>query len=203
MLQLVKKDFYIHKMLWLLAILVIGIYIFAQVSPLFIGIVFCITMTIQLLVTDEKKAPQLLLNSLPFTRKDIVNSKYMTALLFIASIIATISVLQVLIHQKLPNHSHLLMIAIISLAVVSIFYPFAYRFSTKYFAFLFAGIFAIYFLSIQLFIPNLNDRIRNISGQLVNENFLVLYMYLLIVTIVLYGLSWLLSIRIYSKKVFE
>ena len=203
MLQLVKKDFYIHKMLWLLAILVIGIYILSQVSPLFIGIIFCMTMPIQLLSTDEKKAAQLFLNSLPFTRKDIVNSKYMTALLFITSIIVTISVLQFLINQKLPNYYDLLMIAIISLTVVAIFYPFAYRFSTKYFTFLFAGIFAIYLLTIRLFIPNLNDQIRNISGQLVNENYIILYMYLLFGAIVLYALSWLLSVRIYSKKVIE
>lgn len=203
MLQLVKKDFYIHKMMWLLSILVMGIYTFLVASPLFIGIIFCITMTNQLFAIDEKKESHLLLNSLPFTRKDIVSSKYITALLYIVSIIATISVLNVLLNQKLPNHAQLLMLAIVSLAVVAIFYPFSYRFGTKYFNFLFMGIIAIYFLSAQLFIPNINDQIRYISSQLLTENYIMLYMYLLFATIVLYALSWMLSIRIYSKKVIE
>ena len=203
MLQLVKKDFYIHKMIWFLMILGMGTYIFLQAPPLFIGIIFCITMTNQLFAIDEKKETQLLLNSLPFTRKEIVSSKYVTAFLYILSIIATISVFHILVHQKLPDHAQLLVMAIVGLAIVSICYPFAYRFSTKYFNFLYGGIIAVYFICLKLFIPNLHDQIRYISSQLLTEKYIVLYMCLLFATLLLYGLSWLLSIRIYSKKVFE
>ena len=203
MLQLVKKDFYIHKTIWLIMLLGMGIYIFAQVSSLFVGIVFCIVMCAQLLATDDKKATQLLLNSLPFTRKDIVNSQYISAFLCIACIISTITLLHLLVHREMPNHQHLLIIAIISLVVVAIYYPFAYRFSTKYFSYFSLGLFALYFLTIQFFIPNLNDRISGIVSDLSTNVQSIHYVYIFIATFVLYVLSWMLSIRIYSKKVFE
>ena len=168
-----------------------GTYIFLQAPPLFIGIIFCITMTNQLFAIDEKKETQLLLNSLPFTRKEIVSSKYVTAFLYILSIIATISVFHILVHQKLPDHAQLLVMAIVGLAIVSICYPFAYRFSTKYFNFLYGGIIAVYFICLKLFIPNLHDQIRYISSQLLTEKYIVLYMCLLFATLLLYGLSWL------------
>ncbi|WP_274309976.1 ABC-2 transporter permease [Solibacillus daqui] len=203
MLQLIKKDFYIQKMVWLFMILAIAIYIFAQASSLFVGIIFGIVMTVNLFAMDEKKSAQLLLNSLPFTRKEIVSSKYIAAFLYIMCIIATISVLHLVVNQAIPNMYHLLMICIVSLLVVAIFYPFAYRFSSKYFTFLFVGIFAAYLLCLKLFVPNINDQIRELVGYLSSVSQPMIYVYILVATVIFYSLSWLLSIRIYSKKVFE
>ncbi|MCH7321528.1 ABC-2 transporter permease [Solibacillus sp. MA9] len=203
MLQLIKKDFYIQKMVWLFMILAIAIYIFAQASSLFVGIIFGIVMTVNLFAIDEKKSAQLLLNSLPFTRKEIVSSKYIAAFLYIMCIIATISVLHVVVNQAIPNIYHLLMICIVSLLVVAIFYPFAYRFSSKYFTFLFVGIFAAYLFCLKLFVPNINDQIRELVGYLSSVSQPMIYAYILVATVIFYSMSWLLSIRIYSKKVFE
>ncbi len=184
-------------------ILAIAIYIFAQASSLFVGIIFGIVMTVNLFAMDEKKSAQLLLNSLPFTRKEIVSSKYIAAFLYIMCIIATISVLHLVVNQAIPNMYHLLMICIVSLLVVAIFYPFAYRFSSKYFTFLFVGIFAAYLLCLKLFVPNINDQIRELVGYLSSVSQPMIYVYILVATVIFYSLSWLLSIRIYSKKVFE
>lgn len=184
-------------------VLAIAIYIFAQASPLFVGIIFGIVMSVNLFAIDEKKSAQLMLNSLPFTRKEIVSSKYITACLYIVCIIATISVLHLVVNQAIPNMYHLLMICIVSLLVVAIFYPFAYRFSSKYFTFLFVGIFAAYLLCLKLFVPNLNDQIREFVGYLSSVSQPIIYVYILMATVIFYSISWLLSIRIYSKKVFE
>lgn len=184
-------------------ILAIAAYTFVQVSPLFVGIVFAIVMAINLFAIDEKKSAQLLLNSLPFTRKEIVSSKYIAAFLYIMCIIATISLLHFIVNQAIPNMYHLVMIGIVSLFAVAIFYPFAYRFSSKYFTFLFIGIFAAYLLCIKLFVPNLNDQIRELVGNLSTVSQPMIYAYILVGTVIFYSMSWLLSIRIYSKKVFE
>lgn len=184
-------------------ILAIAVYTFVQVSPLFVGIVFGIVMAVNLFAIDEKKSAQLLLNSLPFTRKEIVSSKYIAAFLYIMCIIATISVLHLIVNQAIPNMYHLLMIGIMSLLAVAIFYPFAYRFSSKYFTFLFIGIFAAYLLCVRLFIPNINDQIRAFVGYLSSASQPMIFAYILVATVIFYSISWLLSIRIYSKKVFE
>lgn len=184
-------------------ILAIAVYTFVQVSPLFVGIVFGIVMAVNLFAIDEKKSAQLLLNSLPFTRKEIVSSKYIAAFLYIMCIIATISVLHLIVNQAIPNMYHLLMIGIMSLLAVAIFYPFAYRFSSKYFTFLFIGIFAAYLLCVRLFIPNINDQIRAFVGYLSSASQPMIYAYIFVGTVIFYSISWLLSIRIYSKKVFE
>lgn len=203
MLQLIKKDFYIQKVVWPFMILAIGIYIFVQASSLFVGIIFGIVMTVNLFAIDEKKSAQLLLNSLPYTRKEIVSSKYIAAFLYIVCIIATISLVHLVVNQAIPNIYHLLMIVIVSLLVVAIFYPFAYRFSSKYFTFLSVGLLAAYLLCVRIFIPNINDQIREFVGYLSSVSQPAIYAYILMATVIFYSLSWLLSVRIYSKKVFE
>ena len=203
MLLLIKKDFYIQKMAWVLIILAIAAYIFAEASPLFVGIIFCIVMLANLLAMDDKKSTQLLLNSLPFTRKEIVISKYVTAFLYVILIVLSIAMLHFAFHQTWPNFYHLLMIFTFGLFIVSFWYPFAYRFGSKYFQFFLIGVFAAYLICLRFFIPNLHDRIREFVSMLTTASQPSMYVYITCAMLVLFCLSLLVSIRIYSNKVLE
>jgi ABC-2 type transport system permease protein len=190
-------------MAWPLIILAIATYILAEASPLFVGIIFCLVMLANLLAMDEKKSTQLLLNSLPFTRKEIVMSKYVTAFLYVILIVFSITMIHYVFHQTWPNFYHLIMVFAFSLFIVSLLYPFAYRFSSKYFKFLFIGIFATYLICLRFFIPNLHDRIREFVSMLTTSSQPIMYVYITSSMLVLFCLSLLVSIRIYSNKVFE
>lgn len=62
--------------------------------------------------------------------------------------------------------------------------------------------FVIYLVTINVFIPNLNDIIRGLVGKLLAMNQLHLYVVIGSAVLAMYVLSWLLSVRIYRKKVF-
>lgn len=185
-------------------ILAIAVYTFVQVSPLFVGIVFGIVMSVNLFAIDEKKSAQLLLNSLPFTRKEIVSSKYIAAFLYIMCIIATISVLHLIVNQAIPNMYHLLMIGIMSLLVdLRFFIRLPIDSAVNTLRFYLSVFLRVYLLCVRLFIPNINDQIRAFVGYLSSASQPMIYAYIFVGTVIFYSISWLLSIRIYSKKVFE
>ena len=190
-------------MAWLLLIVAMAVYIFAEASPLFIGIIFSIVALANLLAIDEKKSTQFLLNSLPFTRKEIVIAKYLSAFLYILLIIFNITMVQFVFHQTWPNFYHSLIIFNFGLFIVSFWYPFAYRFSSKYFQFFVIGVFAAYLICLRFFIPNLHDRIREFVSMLTTSSQPIMYVYAICIMLALYCLSLLVSIRIYTKKVFE
>lgn len=66
----------------------------------------------------------------------------------------------------------------------------------------FFAAFAIYLLIMNLFVPNLNDLIRELLGRLLSMQAGLIYTLAGVIVLGLYGLSWLLSLRIYYKKVF-
>ena len=202
MYQLVKKDLIIHKKMLMGMFLVLLIYMYIDIPIIFLGLLFSMTLTLNLFSTDEKRHAQMLLSSLPFTRKEIVSSKYISAILFILLIVLAITGGSLLFQQVLPNGFHLLMIAIGSLFVVSFMYPVAYKFTSKYVNITFFTCFGLYLAIIMFFIPNLNDQIRETFTKIMSlgESQLILYAGLTLV--ITYILSWLLSIRIYEKKVF-
>ncbi len=182
-------------------LLFLFIYLFVNVSTSWVAIVFCIVIIMNAFQTDETSSANLLLNSLPYTRKEIVSSKYIGALIFIFLTLLTIFIGNWMIHREIMQWEVLLFITSIVMGLISFAFPFSYLFNSKYLLIGFGGVFVVYMVTLS-FIPNLNDRVREVVQTVLSLDNSLFYIGIILSVGLLYVLSWILSIRIYSRKVF-
>ncbi|MEK4254187.1 ABC-2 transporter permease [Ureibacillus sp. FSL K6-2830] len=201
MLNLIRKDMILQKKTLPFMLLFLFIYLFVNVSTSWVAIVFCIVIIMNAFQTDETSSANLLLNSLPYTRKEIVSSKYIGALIFIFLTLLTIFIGNWMIHREIMQWEVLLFITSIVMGLISFAFPFSYLFNSKYLLIGFGGVFVVYMVTLS-FIPNLNDRVRELVQTVLSLDNSLFYLGIILSVGLLYVLSWILSIRIYSRKVF-
>lgn len=151
---------------------------------------------------DEKSSIHMLINSLPYTRKEIVSSKYIVMVLFTLMVAATIFIGNLIIHGELFEWKDILLMIGIVMVAISLMLPFCYKFKSNYLFIATIIGFGVYLLVINFVIQNLNDRIRESVHMLLTLGNTQLYVLIGLLVIILYIGSWLLSIRIYRNKVF-
>ncbi|MEJ9281379.1 MAG: ABC-2 transporter permease [Bacilli bacterium] len=201
MLNLIRKDMILQKKTLPFMLLFLFVYLFVNVSTSWVAIVFCIVIIMNAFQTDETSSANLLLNSLPYTRKEIVSSKYIGALIFIFLTLLTIFIGNWMIHREIMQWEVLLFITSIVMGLISFAFPFSYLFNSKYLLIGFGGVFVVYMVTLS-FIPNLNDRVREVVQTVLSLDNSLFYIGIILSVGLLYVLSWILSIRIYSRKVF-
>lgn len=201
MLNLIRKDMILQKKTLPFMLLFLFVYLFVNVSTSWVAIVFCIVIIMNAFQTDETSSANLLLNSLPYTRKEIVSSKYIGALIFIFLTLLTIFIGNWMIHREIMQWEVLLFITSIVMGLTSFAFPFSYLFNSKYLLIGFGGVFVVYMVTLS-FIPNLNDRVRELVQTVLSLDNSLFYLGIILSVGLLYVLSWILSIRIYSRKVF-
>lgn len=204
MLNLILKDILIQKNTLIIYIATILLYLLVNVSPVFIVFVYSVVFILNAFSSDEKDNANILLNSLPYTRKEIVSSKYIGALIFtglficytyLANYLLNGTVVLILWKEILLNMG-LVMIAI------SFILPISYKFKTKYLTIICIALVGMYLVVINYFVPNFNDRLRTLVQNFMTVQELQLYLIATIITVFLFISSWLLSIRIYERKAF-
>lgn len=201
MLNLIRKDMILQKKTLPFMLLFLFVYLFVNVSTSWVAIVFCIVIIMNAFQTDETSSANLLLNSLPYTRKEIVSSKYIGALIFIFLTLLTIFIGNWMIHREIMQWEILLFITSIVMGLISFAFPFSYLFNSKYLLIGFGGVFVVYMVTLS-FIPNLNDRVREVVQTVLSLDNSLFFLGIILSAGLLYVLSWILSIRIYSRKVF-
>lgn len=204
MLNLIWKDILIQKKVILFYIATICIYLLVGVSPILIGVVYSLVFIVNAFSYDEKGNANVLLNSLPYTRKEIVSSKYIGAIVFTLLIVGVIYTGNFLLNgiEITSIWKEILLLLGIVMLAISFMLPISYKFKTQYLLFASMVLFGLYLLTVNFFIPNLNDGIRRIIQQFITLQEAHLYIFFLLLMIFFYLGSWLLSIRIYEKKVF-
>ena len=70
--------------------MVLCVYLMLDISPIWVGVVFSIVISMYAFSIDEKSSIHMLLNSLPYTRKEIVSSKYIVVVLFTSMVEAAV-----------------------------------------------------------------------------------------------------------------
>ncbi|MDW0118521.1 ABC-2 transporter permease [Sporosarcina thermotolerans] len=202
MLHLIRKDIVLQKYTLLILLPILFLDVFFDGSRIYVGILFSIAIIMQSFLTDEKSSVHYLLNSLPYTRKEIVSSKYAVACVFIFLVLLTIFIGNLVIHNELVPWGQLLFIAGFVAVFISLAFPFSYLFKSQYLMIASIVLFVLYFITISTFIPDLNDRIRGIVQTLLSLDDALLYGGAIFSVILLYCFSWMLSVRIYHRKVF-
>ncbi|WP_460014882.1 ABC-2 transporter permease [Lysinibacillus sp. CTST325] len=204
MINLILKDVLIQKKLILFYIATIIIYLLAGISSLiFLGFLYSVIFILNAFSYDEKDNANILLNSLPYTRKEIVSSKYIGSLIFTTIFVFMIYVGDFLINGKegLFIWKEMLLIIGLVMVAISIMFPISYKFKTQYLAIASGVLFGIYMLTINLLVP-INDILRELTRKFMTLQETQMYFVASITVIILYIGSWLLSIRIYERKAF-
>lgn len=178
------------------------VYMFLNSSVILVGIIFTMAIVMHIFSYDEKKSIQMLLSSLPYTRKEIVSSKYISTFIYVLLVICAIVTSNYFVNQQLPNWKQFMIVLGIVILMLSIMFPFSYKFTSKYLLIGSFSFFGIYLLIGKFLVPNINDEIRSITAKILELNNPTIIIGAGVVLSILYLLSCLLSIRIYEKKVF-
>ncbi|MCY7914814.1 ABC-2 transporter permease [Bacillus haynesii] len=202
MFNLILKDIILQKKTLAASFLVLCVYLMLDISPIWIGVVFSIVISMYAFSIDEKSSIHMLLNSLPYTRKEIVSSKYIVVVLFTCMVAAAIFIANFIIHRELTIWKDILLMVAIVMTAASFMLPFCYKFKSNYLLNASIVAFGLYMLTVNFIVQNLNDQIREFVDMLLALHNTSLYLIVAISIITLYGCSWLLSIRIYRNKVF-
>lgn len=212
MFNLIRKDMIVLKTTILIFIPVLFAYLVVDTASVLVGVFFSLVIIIGAFGTDEKPEINNFLNSLPYTRKEIVSSKYIGALIFTFIIVFVLFIGNLIIYREIIDWKEALLIVGLVLLFVSFYFPFSYKFKGQYFLNGTLVIGAAALLVTNFILPklglviddrmNIGEKIEWIVQKLFTLQDVQLYGLIAIVIIVLYACSWLLSIRIYSKKVF-
>ncbi|MGM0941219.1 MAG: ABC-2 transporter permease [Bacillota bacterium] len=202
MLNLIRKDILLQKNGILILLPALFIYLFFGTSITWVSIVFSIVIIMDVFSKDEKSSTNLLLNALPYTRNEIVSSKYIGAIILMTFVLLTISVGNWIIHSEMVQWKQLLLITSIVVIFISFAFPFCYLFKSRYLMNASIVLFCLYLVIVNTFIVDLNDRIRNIVHTILSLENTQLYLFVTLSVVLLYVISWILSIRIYRRKVF-
>jgi len=204
MINLILKDVLIQKKIILFYIATLIIYLLAGVPSLIpLGFLYSVIFILNAFAYDEKDNANILLNSLPYTRKEIVSSKYIGSLIFTTIFVFMIYAGDFLINGKGDLFIWKEMLFIIGLVMVAIsfMFPISYKFKTHYLLIALGVLLGIYMLTISLLVP-INDILRELARKFLTLQEAQMYFLAIFTTVILYIGSWLLSIRIYEKKVF-
>ncbi|MCY9548389.1 ABC-2 transporter permease [Lysinibacillus xylanilyticus] len=204
MINLILKDVLIQKKIILLYIATIIIYLLAGVpSLIFLGFLYSVIFILNAFAYDEKDNANILLNSLPYTRKEIVSSKYIGSLIFTTIFVFMIYVGDFLINGKgdLFIWKEMLLIIGLVMVAISFIFPISYKFKMQYLLIALGVLFGIYMLAINLLVP-INDILRELARKFLTLQEMQMYFVASITVIILYVGSWLLSIYIYKRRAF-
>ncbi|MGE7928777.1 ABC-2 transporter permease [Lysinibacillus xylanilyticus] len=204
MINLILKDVLIQKNVILFYIATIIIYLFADVSPILIVPLYSLVFINMTFSYDEKDNANILLNSLPYTRKEIVTSKYVGALIFTALFIMITYGGNYLINGTETLFSWKAILLIIGLVMVAISFmlPVFYKFKRQYLVIASGALVGIYLVTIKFFVPNFNEKLRELTQKFITLQETQMYFIAIFTIVILYIGSWLLSIRIYERKAF-
>lgn len=203
MFNLMKKDFILQKRLLIVYIILLIFYLRADFS-----IVFSVVMISSLFVMnshyyDEKDKANILLNSLPYTKKEIVSSKYIEALLSAVIVILIYFIGQYIVDSSLVfSFKQIIPCFLGTMLFTASYLPFFYKFTQQYLLVAFSALVVIGIITarpIQEFVmANFAETIQLLQ----NLATIQLYGIMTILVIFIYVISWLLSIKIYSNKAF-
>ncbi|MGE7952990.1 ABC-2 transporter permease [Lysinibacillus xylanilyticus] len=204
MVNLILKDIIIQKNTIIIYIATIILYLLADVSPIYLGILYSVVFIMNTFSVDDKGNANILLNSLPYTRKEVVSSKYMGALIFTFVIIFIIYLGDFLLNGKGEAFLWREILLIIGLVMVttSFILPISYKFKSKHLVMILGALVGLYLVTITILLPNLHDILREVVRNFLALQETQMYFVAILTTVILYIGSWLLSIRIYERKAF-
>lgn len=216
MINLIKKDILIQKKI--IPFLCIFVIIFAlnnqinsRGSIYILGVTIGYILTIGALAYDETYKGNILINSLPITRKNVVLSKYLAIFFFTAFSLIFLTFMALIFNVigisdltiKYISFTDIKIITSTVIILSSIMIPLFLKFGTKLGKFLNFIVFFMFFSISNFIMQNKDERlIKNILDFLMNNNGLALTIIGILTLGCIYVLSMYFSFRIYDNKDF-
>ncbi|MCM3756442.1 ABC-2 transporter permease [Sporosarcina aquimarina] len=201
MFNLIKREVIIQKKQLLLFIPFIIFFIVMDSHPVFIFLVTSLFVPFNALAFDEKTNVNVLLNSLPYTRKEIIASRYLGSLVYMAIAIG-LTALALFVADRSFTFSHIALGAGLFLLFSAMTFPLFYILKQGY-------IFPIVMISFFLFVGGGPAVFELVSGSLqgiiqfvMGLSMPIILSGFLAIAAVIYSLSWVVSATVYERKVF-
>ncbi|MFJ8531479.1 ABC-2 transporter permease [Bacillus sp. NPDC094106] len=204
MYNLILKDFRLQKLIMVLYILTICLYIGTLGSFGFIVVLVACCYMLNLHYYDEKNNSHKFINSLPYSRKTIIMSKYIGTMLFTLIVVLFSLLIQAVVQVAAPTYGvkietpQAIVVSVLTVMLLtSIYLPFCYRFTNKYLLAAVSFTFPIVVISWRKIVEHLNiiNIFHNITTQFTINQLITLVS---IVTILIFIGSYFLTVRIYK-----
>ncbi|MEQ6355781.1 ABC-2 transporter permease [Lysinibacillus sp. M3] len=194
MLNLIRRDVILQKKYLLVFIPFILVFVIFDTSPVLVFLVASIYIPFNTCGYDEKAETDILLNSLPYTRKEIITSRYIGAIVYMFLSIAVTSLI-LFVFNKPFTITDIVISSGLFLLFVAFTFPLFQLFKTGYFTIVVLISFVILTRVTGPIVPFISDFIVNIPLQ-------ILYMSAVITIITIYAISWGVTSAIYQRKIF-
>lgn len=202
MFNLIRRDFIIQKRQLLMYVLLILFFVLlGRHDPAFIFLLASIVMPINTIAYDEKPETNILMNSLPYTRNEIIASRFLGTIVFIILATGVTSVLMYVFNRPF-SITDITISSSLALLLLSLYLPMSYIIKPGY-----SSPFAlISFLVLAGIVPPmvsyLGERLTSVTEFLLNLPMPIFYISALLLGIAIYGTSWSITTFIYRRKVF-
>ncbi|MEH7457540.1 ABC transporter permease [Bacillus pseudomycoides] len=208
MYNLILKDFRLQKLIMLLYIFITCVFIGTFGSFGLIVVLVACSYMMNLHYYDEKNNSHKFINSLPYSRKTIIMSKYIGTMLFTLMVVVFSLLIQAVIQFASPtygveiaNPQAIVVSVLIVMLFTSIYLPFFYRFTNKYLMVAVSIIFPVFVVlwrTIEASV-NITDLVYSVTTQFTINQLIILTS---IVTILIFIGSYFLTVRIYKRTDF-
>lgn len=203
MLNLIKKDLILQKTTLPAYLLFLISYLWVGMDVAYVIIICSAVFVIVSHQSDAKDNANILINSLPYSRKEIISSKYIGTLLFTLVIMPFCLVGKYFITDgmkfQIPLESFVL--SFLAVMLIAAFYiPFfvAFKVQTLVPIFIFLSIGVVFLLRKTPYL--FNKYAKDVVTFLNETSDLKLFLILTAIAVGCYAVSWVLSIRIYQNK---
>jgi ABC-2 type transport system permease protein len=201
MLNLIRRDLILQKKLILTFIPFIGFFIFMDSHPVLIFLVASIFIPFNASAYDEKTEVNILLNSLPYTRKEIIAARYVGALLFMMFSIGLSSLALYALNKPFTltdvaiGGGSFLVFAALTFPLFYLFKP-GHITTVIIFGFVFLTAFTPFILRVLAkHSPAIIEFISNLSNEM-------LYTGATLLILLIYSISWGFTTVVYQRKAF-
>ena len=210
MTSLLLKEYYSNRSVLLIAAAMLFIFplVFFQdnasgpSTPVIFSAVMALYFTMGVNMEDRKNDSDVLLNSLPVTRRQIVTAKYVAAVLVGALFIAigkTVSMIKAQPTVSLTEAA----VALIAVVLFSaVYFPLFYKFGTQFVIFAIVVLTILFFTALPIvFYTGMKSGFWGLAGLWQQHRpWLLIALFILTVAAVLFSCSF--SVRLYEKKEF-
>ncbi|MGD7060530.1 ABC-2 transporter permease [Bacillus altitudinis] len=201
MFHLIKRDVILQKKQLMIFLPFILFFIFMDVHPVLTFLVASVFIPFNTYAYDEKAETNILLNSLPYTRKEIIASRYLGAVVYMILSIGLTSA-AFISFGKLFTMTDIAIGSGLFLLFAACTFPLFYILKPGYITT--AVIIGFIILSAMgpPVVIYLAEQFSGITNFMMNLSIPILYTGSIVLIMLIYLLSWGLSTAIYQRKVF-
>lgn len=201
MFNLIRRDIILQKKMLLTYIPFILFFIFMDRHPALIFLVVSIFIPFNTYFYDEKAETNILLNSLPYTRKEIIASRYLGAIIYMGLSVMITSI-ALFVFNKPFAITDLAIGSGLFLLFAALTFPLFYIFKSGHISSVIMISFIVLAAVGPYIVSFLAEHLTTITDFIASLSMPVLYAGAAVIIVTLYTVSWGVTTIIYQRKAF-